>query len=77
MLLDLQRRLRQQPYHIIHFVGFAVHDTQTQAGVLVFEDEMGRGRVINGDHLGRATERSLLVAAGGHRGAQCRTDRRR
>ncbi|MBE2239369.1 MAG: CHAT domain-containing protein [Caldilineaceae bacterium] len=52
-LLDLQRRLRQQPYHILHFVGFAVHDAQTQAGVLVFEDEMGRGRAINGDHLGR------------------------
>lgn len=52
-LLDLQRRLRQQPYHIVHFIGFAVHDTQSQTGVLVFEDEMGRGRAVNGDHLGR------------------------
>ena len=52
-LLDLQRKLRQQPYHIIHFVGFAVHEAQTQAGVVVFEDEMGRGRAINGDHLGK------------------------
>ena len=52
-LLDLQRRLRQQPYHIVHFVGFAVHDAQTQAGVLVFEDEMGRGRSVSGDHLGK------------------------
>jgi hypothetical protein len=52
-LLDLQRRLRQQPYHIVHFIGFAVHDVQTQAGVLVLEDEMGRGRAVNGEHLGR------------------------
>jgi hypothetical protein len=52
-LLDLQRKLRQQPYHIVHFVGFAVHDVQTQVGVVIFEDEMGRGRAVNGDHLGK------------------------
>lgn len=52
-LLDLQRKLRQQPYHIFHFIGFAVHDVQTQEGVLLFEDEMGRGRAITGDHLGK------------------------
>lgn len=52
-LLDLQHRLRQRPYHILHFVGFAVEDTQTQSGVLVFEDEMGRGRAVTGEHLGK------------------------
>lgn len=52
-LLDLQRKLRQQPYHILHFVGFAVHDVHTQSGVVLFEDEMGRGRTISGDHLGK------------------------
>lgn len=52
-LFDLQRRLRQQPYHIIHFVGFAVNDVQTQTGVLIFEDEMGRGRAVSGEHLGK------------------------
>lgn len=52
-LLDLQRRLRQTPYHILHFVGFAVEEPQSQQGVLMFEDEMGRGRSISGEHLGR------------------------
>jgi hypothetical protein len=52
-LLDLQRRLRQTPYHILHFVGFAVEETQSQQGVLIFEDEMGRGRSISGEHLGK------------------------
>lgn len=51
-LLDLQRRLRQQTYHIVHFIGFSVHDPQTQSGVLLFEDEMGRGRFVSGQHLG-------------------------
>lgn len=52
-LLDLQRRLRQIPYHILHFIGFAVEEAQSQQGVLVFEDEMGRGRSISGEHLGK------------------------
>ncbi|MBW7882166.1 MAG: CHAT domain-containing protein [Caldilineaceae bacterium] len=51
-LLDLQRRLRQQEYHILHFVGFSIYDPQTQEGVLIFEDEMGRGRAVSGQHLG-------------------------
>ena len=52
-LLDLQRRLRQRPFHIVHFVGFAVNDAQTESGVLIFEDEMGRGRAVSGEHLGK------------------------
>lgn len=52
-LLDLQRRLRQRPFHIVHFIGFAVNDVQTQSGVLIFEDEMGRGRAVSGEHLGK------------------------
>jgi len=52
-LLDLQRRLRQRNYHILHFIGFAVHDPQTQSGVVMFEDEMGRGRAVSGEHLGK------------------------
>jgi hypothetical protein len=52
-LLDLQRRLRQTPYHILHFIGFAVEEAHSQQGVLVFEDEMGRGRSISGEHLGK------------------------
>ena len=52
-LLDLQRRLRQQEYHIVHFIGFSLTDPQTQESVLMFEDEMGRGRAVSGQHLGR------------------------
>jgi hypothetical protein len=51
-LLDLQRRLRQQEYHILHYIGHAVVDKQTGEGQLVFEDETGRSRLVNGQHLG-------------------------
>ncbi|MFN8491378.1 MAG: CHAT domain-containing protein [Caldilineaceae bacterium] len=51
-LLDLQRRLRQQDFHILHFLGHASYDSATQDGSLVFEDEMGRGRLVSGQHLG-------------------------
>lgn len=52
-LLDLQRRLRQHEYHILHFVGFSIYDPQTQEGVLMLEDEVGRGRAVSGQHLGK------------------------
>jgi hypothetical protein len=52
-LFDLQRRLRQQPVHLLHFIGFAVNDPQLQCDVLVFEDEAGRGRAVSGEHFGR------------------------
>jgi hypothetical protein len=51
-LLDLQRRLRQHPYHVVHFIGFSIYEPQTREGVLIFEDEMGRGRPVSGQHLG-------------------------
>ncbi len=51
-LLDLQRRLRQNEYHILHFIGHGAFDPQTQDGLLAFEDEMGRGRLVSGQHLG-------------------------
>lgn len=51
-LLDLQRTLRQNEYHIIHFIGHAVVDKSTGEGQLVFEDEMGRSRLVGGQHLG-------------------------
>lgn len=51
-LLDLQRKLRQNEYHIIHFIGHGVSDKATGEGQLVFEDEMGRSRLVNGQHLG-------------------------
>jgi hypothetical protein len=51
-LLDLQRRLRQHQYHIVHFIGFSIYEPQTREAVLIFEDEMGRGRPVSGQHLG-------------------------
>jgi hypothetical protein len=51
-LLDLQRKLRQDEYHIIHFIGHGVTDKATGEGQLVFEDETGRSRLVNGQHLG-------------------------
>jgi hypothetical protein len=51
-LFDLQRRLRERQYHLLHFIGHAHFDTQMQEGYLVFEDEMGRGRLVSGQHMG-------------------------
>ncbi len=51
-LLDLQRKLRQSEYHLLHFIGHGVVDRATGEGQLVFEDEMGRARLVGGQHLG-------------------------
>ncbi|MEZ4861965.1 MAG: CHAT domain-containing protein [Caldilineaceae bacterium] len=51
-LLDLQRRLRQGDCHLLHFIGYGTTEPFTRDGVLAFEDEMGRARLINGEHLG-------------------------
>jgi hypothetical protein len=50
-LFELQRRLREQPYHIVHFVGHALYNAQSAESFLVFEDEQGRGRLVSGTHL--------------------------
>ncbi len=51
-LSTLQRQLRQAPYHILHFIGHGEFDTQSQDGVLLLEDEIGKARPVNGDLLG-------------------------
>ena len=51
-LLDLQRKLRQNEYHILHYIGHGVVDKPTGEGQLVFEDEMGRSRLVGGQHFG-------------------------
>ena len=43
-LSALQRRLRQEPCHILHFVGHGGFDETAQDGILLLEDEQGRGR---------------------------------
>ncbi len=51
-LAALQRQLRQGEYHIFHFIGHGMFDQQTQDGVLLLEDERGRGRAVSGQYLG-------------------------
>lgn len=48
----LQRQLRRTQYQILHFVGHGGFDPQTQTSVLIFEDEHGRSRRVDGDQLG-------------------------
>jgi hypothetical protein len=51
-LFDLQRRLREKEYHLLHFIGHGSTNPSTGEGSLIFEDEMGRGRPVHGEHLG-------------------------
>jgi hypothetical protein len=51
-LTVLQRELRRGEYHILHFIGHAGFDRDTQAGLLVLHDEAGRGRLVAAEHFG-------------------------
>lgn len=51
-LFNLQQRLRQAEYHILHVIGHTQFSRADGDGQLVLEDEMGRGRLISGQHLG-------------------------
>jgi len=51
-LSRLQRHLRQDQYHIFHFIGHGAFDEQSRDGVLLLEDEMRRGRRVSGHDLG-------------------------
>ncbi|MDQ3248373.1 MAG: CHAT domain-containing protein, partial [Chloroflexota bacterium] len=51
-LFDLQRRLRQGEYHLLHFIGHTLYDPSAQDGLFVFEEETGRSRPVSGQHLG-------------------------
>lgn len=48
----LQRRLRREEYHVLHFVGHGAFDEQAQDGILLFEDLEGRGNPVTGESLG-------------------------
>lgn len=43
---SLQNHLREEPVHILHFVGHGYFDGQAQTGGLVFEDDNGHSREI-------------------------------
>ncbi|MEO6397473.1 MAG: CHAT domain-containing protein, partial [Tepidiformaceae bacterium] len=49
-LAELQRALRRT-YHVLHFVGHGGFDEQGQDGLLVFEDERGRGSEVSATYL--------------------------
>jgi formylglycine-generating enzyme required for sulfatase activity len=48
----LRRQLRQNEYHIFHFIGHGLFDERHQDGILLFTDENGRGRPLSGQDLG-------------------------
>ena len=51
-LRALQRALRRGPYHVFHFIGHGGYDHAAEDGVLLLEDDQGRGRVVSGAQLG-------------------------
>ena len=51
-LATLQARLRQNPVHILHFVGHGFYDQSQKRSGLVFEDEAGRDAMVSGEDLG-------------------------
>ncbi len=48
----LQQRLRQEQFHIFHFIGHGGFDAAKNDGMLIFEDEDERGRPVSGQDLG-------------------------
>jgi hypothetical protein len=63
-LRALQRQLRKADYHVFHYIGHGGYDNDADDGVLLFEDEHGRGQRVSGVQLGRmlADEVSLRLA---------------
>jgi hypothetical protein len=51
-LSSLRAALRQKEYHIFHFIGHGGFDKATEQGVLVLEDERGKGKLVSGETLG-------------------------
>ena len=71
----LQRRLREQQYHIFHFIGHGGFDQGAGEGVLILEDDAGRGRAVGGEYVGtllhdhRPLRLAVLNACEGGRGS--------
>ena len=63
-LRTLQHRLREEEYHIFHFIGHGGFDTKADEGVLVLKDERGNGRLIGAHRIGTVLHdsRSLRLA---------------
>ncbi|MDQ3704106.1 MAG: tetratricopeptide repeat protein [Chloroflexota bacterium] len=50
-LTGLQRQLRRNNYHIFHFIGHGAFDRNAADGLLILEDEDGRGRPVSGQDM--------------------------
>ncbi|MGH7493314.1 MAG: CHAT domain-containing protein [bacterium] len=48
----LQKKLQEHEFHIFHFIGHGNFNQNTQEGVLIFEDEEGKGCAENGQQVG-------------------------
>lgn len=51
-MATLQQQLRQQTYHILHFIGHGDFADDTQQGVLIFGSPTERGHAVSGQLLG-------------------------
>jgi hypothetical protein len=51
-LAALRQRLRRAEWHVFHFIGHGGFDHDTQDGVLLLEDQTGRGLRVSGQDLG-------------------------
>ncbi len=77
-LAALQRQLRRNDYHILHFIGHGGFDEHIRDGVLLLEDDDRLGHRISGQNLGmllhdhRSLRLVVLNACEGARGS--RTD---
>jgi len=50
-LAALQRQLTRDEYHVFHFIGHGGFDRTSQDGLLVLEDEFGKGRPVSGQDV--------------------------
>ncbi len=57
----LQKQLRRDDYHIFHFIGHGGFDKQAQDGMLILEDEHGRGHQVSGQYLGALLHDELTL----------------
>lgn len=72
-LSQLRNALRENAYHIIHFIGHGKYDSRTQAGGLLFEDAEGNSDHVSAEALGthlndhRSLQLAILNACEGGR----------
>ncbi|MEW5869350.1 MAG: CHAT domain-containing protein [Chloroflexota bacterium] len=62
-LAVLLARLRRDSYHIFHYIGHGGFDAHSRDGVLMLEDETGRGRQVGSQHLGMLLHDEHFVLA--------------